>query len=118
MEVRKPEEKIGHILEKEVYDLVVCSEVLEHLEEPEQALKQIKQLATDDGYILLSVPNEPVWRICNMARGKYWRDFGNTPGHIQHWSKKSFCEMLVQNNLKIRGIKSPFPWIMVLITKR
>jgi hypothetical protein len=30
------------------------------------------------------VPREPIWRIGNMARGRYLGDLGNTPGHIQH----------------------------------
>ena len=94
MEVNKAGEDEKHILNKEKYDLVVCSEVLEHLEDPEQALRNIKGLCTENGFILLSVPKEPIWRICNMARGKYWKDFGNTPGHIQHWSKKKFCRMV------------------------
>ena len=98
--------------------MVVCSEVLEHLEEPENALKKINEITADKGYILLSVPNEPIWRICNMARGKYLKQLGNTPGHIQHWSKRTFCKMLTKNNMRIIETKTPFPWTMVLIAKR
>lgn len=53
-----------------------------------------------------------------MARGKYLKQLGNTPGHIQHWSKRAFCKMLTKNNMRIIGTKTPFPWTMVLITKR
>ena len=35
------------VLAENKYDLVVCSEVLEHLEDPEQALKNIKELCND-----------------------------------------------------------------------
>lgn len=52
-----------------------------------------------------------------MARGKYWKDFGNTPGHIQHWSKKKFCRMVADNDMKIVSVKTPFPWTMVLAKK-
>lgn len=117
MEVNKAGEDEKHILNKEKYDLVVCSEVLEHLEDPEQALRNIKGLCTENGFILLSVPKEPIWRICNMARGKYWKDFGNMPGHIQHWSKKKFCRMVADNDMKIVSVKTPFPWTMVLAKK-
>lgn len=118
MEVIEPKQRKKHILNTNEYDLVVCSEVLEHLEEPENALKKINEITADKGYILLSVPNEPIWRICNMARGKYLKQLGNTPGHIQHWSKRAFCKMLTKNNMRIIGTKTPFPWTMVLITKR
>ena len=105
------------VLAENKYDLVVCSEVLEHLEDPEQALKNIKELCNENGFILLSVPKEPIWRICNMARGKYWKDLGNTPGHIQHWTKRDFCRMVVNNGMKIISVKTPFPWTMVLAKK-
>lgn len=97
------------------YDLVVCSEVLEHLEEPEKALFELKK--TTDKYLLVSVPREPVWCVLNMVRGKYLRDFGNTPGHIQHWSKKKFLEFLKCSGMNIRKVKSPLPWTMVLLEK-
>lgn len=117
MKVCNLESKVTHILEKGKYDLVVCSEVLEHLEEPERALRNIKELCAENGFVLLSVPNEPIWRICNMARGKYWRNFGNTPGHIQHWTKRTFCRMIAQNGMKIVSVRAPFPWTMVLAEK-
>lgn len=69
-------------------NLVVCCEVLEHLENPYEALRVLQSII--DPYLILSVPGEPVWKILNVARGKYWRDFGNTPGHIQSWSRKGF----------------------------
>ena len=68
--------------EQDTADLVVCCEVLEHLESPEEALRTLAAIA--QGYVLLSVPHEPLWRIFNMARSNYWRILGNTPGHIQH----------------------------------
>lgn len=80
------------------YDLVIASEVLEHLEEPEKALKQV--IDTSNRYIFVSVPNEPIWRILNIVRGSYLRDFGNTPGHIQHWSIRQFEKMLKQQAVK------------------
>lgn len=114
MELRKPL-KTNVCLRGGGYDIVVCSEVLEHLEEPEKALQKCAEMSKQ--YILLSVPNEPIWRILNMLRGKYWKDFGNTPGHIQHWSKKAFCKLIEQSGLKLIKVKSPFPWTMVLAAK-
>ena len=64
------------------WDVVVICEVMEHLSEPEKALLELQRV-TRKG-CLLSVPREPVWRMANMARGKYWPSLGNTPGHIQH----------------------------------
>ena len=62
-------------------DLIVCCEVLEHLEDPAEALRILKNITRR--HIVLSVPREPIWSTLNMARGKYWHALGNTPGHIQ-----------------------------------
>jgi hypothetical protein len=36
---------------------------------------------------LISTPREPVCRLLNMARGKYWSSPGNTAGHVRHFSR-------------------------------
>lgn len=108
----------GNIYEmtKEGYDLVLCCEVLEHLTEPEKALWELERVTSE--YLIVSVPREPIWRILNMLRGKYWADLGNTPGHIQHWSKKKFLLFLQKIEMEIVCVKSPFPWTMVLLKKK
>ena len=39
------------------------------------------------------VPREPVWRVLNVARGRYVRWLGNPPGHIQHFSRAAFLAL-------------------------
>jgi 2-polyprenyl-3-methyl-5-hydroxy-6-metoxy-1,4-benzoquinol methylase len=97
------------------FDVTIVFEVMEHLDNPEQALHELKQLNTQ--YFLFSVPREPVWRMLNILRLKYLNVLGNTPGHLQHWNKKSFVHLL-RNEFTILQVKSPFPWTMVLCEKR
>lgn len=52
-----------------------------------------------------------------MARGKYIRNFGNTPGHIQHFTKKSFYRMLMECELEVIRYEEPLPWLMVYCRK-
>lgn len=92
-------------------DLIVCCEVLEHLEDPDLALKKLKEITRK--YLIVSVPREPVWRVLNFFRGKYIADFGNTPGHIQHWSKRGLIK-LVSSQFEIVEVRNPLPWTMVL----
>lgn len=92
------------------FDLVTGIEVLEHVPDPPAALTELARLSRSD--IVLSVPREPIWRVANLTRGKYIRALGNTPGHVQHWSKKGFAE-LVGTQFDVVGVKSPFPWTMV-----
>lgn len=96
-------------------DLIVCCEVLEHLEHPELALSKLSSIANE--WLILSVPREPIWSWMNMARGKYWSDFGNTPGHIQRWSEREFVDM-VEGYFDVVEIRTPLPWTMLLCKSR
>jgi 2-polyprenyl-3-methyl-5-hydroxy-6-metoxy-1,4-benzoquinol methylase len=97
--------------EEDSADLVVCCEVLEHLEHPDKGLNVLSQIAKP--YAIISVPREPIWRALNMLRGKYVTSFGNTPGHIHHWSKQKFIN-IVEKYFRVIKIKSPLPWTIVL----
>jgi len=90
-------------------DLVVMLEVLEHLPDPEAALREAARVTR--GWCVFSVPHEPIWRILNMARGAYWREWGNTPGHINHWSLRGWIPFLEQH-FDVVEIKTPPPWLM------
>lgn len=91
-------------------DTVLCCEVLEHLTEPEAALKKLVSVTGKD--LILSVPREPIWHLLNMARGKYWHAMGNTPGHYQHWTRQMFIDFVSQH-AEIVAIKTPLPWTLI-----
>lgn len=92
-------------------ELIVCCEVLEHLPDPEAGLTKIAELARP--WALISVPREPLWRGLNLARGSYVRELGNTPGHLNHYSRRGF-RRLVESRLEIVALRSPLPWSMAL----
>lgn len=93
------------------FDLVVMCEVMEHLSEPETALSEISRVARQG--CLVSVPREPLWRALNLARGSYWSDWGNTPGHVQWWSKRAFLRLLGRHGT-LRAAAAPYPWTVAL----
>ena len=97
------------------FDLVLAIEVLEHVPYPELALAELSRVGRRD--LVVSVPREPIWCAANLARGKYLKDLGNTPGHINHWSKKAFTE-LVARRFDVRAVHAPFPWTMVAASAR
>ena len=97
------------------FDLVICSEVLEHLEYPQKALKEIERVSKR--YCLLSVPNEPFFMIANLLRGKNLSRLGNDIEHINHWSSKSFEKFVKENGWKPLVIKTSFPWVLILAEK-
>lgn len=111
-DIYKPLES-EHLPDERGFDLIICSEVLEHMERPKDALKNLMDYGNR---FIISVPHEPIWRIMNMARGKYLKDLGNTPGHIQHFSAQTFCEMLRECGLEVVELEKPLPWLMAYCT--
>lgn len=97
------------------FDLVMAIEVLEHVPDPAAALRELARVG--GGHVVVSVPREPVWRVANMARGRYVSALGNTPGHIQHWSRRGFTR-LVGAHLDVVSVTSPFPWTMIAARPR
>ena len=95
------------------FDLVICLEVLEHLEHPDRALQELARVSKK--YVIVSVPREPLWRAMNVMRGKYLLSLGNTPGHIQHWSTQKFCRLL-SKQFNIVEIRRPVPWSMLMLS--
>ena len=65
-------------------------------------------------WLLASVPREPLWRALNVARGAYVSRLGNTPGHLNHWSRRAFIRLLSAHG-EIVEVRSPFPWTMLLV---
>ena len=94
------------------FDLASAIEVLEHVPDPEATVAEMARVASR--HLLVSVPREPLWRGLNMARGAYWGSLGNTPGHVNHWSKRSFVELLSRHGEVVEA-RSPFPWTMLLV---
>ena len=92
------------------FDLVLALEALGHMKFAEDALDQIRQLPS-------LFPDErapePAWRIMNLARGAYLKEWGNTPGHVRHWSRRGIVR-LFRSKFEVEQVSAPFPWTMVL----
>jgi 2-polyprenyl-3-methyl-5-hydroxy-6-metoxy-1,4-benzoquinol methylase len=97
------------------FDLSTAIEVLEHVPDPAATVAEMARVARR--HLLVSVPREPLWRGLNMARGAYLRELGNTPGHVNHWSKRTFTDLLARHGT-VEQVRSPFPWTMLLVRVR
>jgi 2-polyprenyl-3-methyl-5-hydroxy-6-metoxy-1,4-benzoquinol methylase len=94
------------------FEAVTAMEVLEHVPDPDAVLGEMARVASR--WLLVSVPREPLWRALNLARGSYVRDLGNTPGHLNHWSKRGL-EKLLGRYGDVVELRSPLPWTMALV---
>jgi SAM-dependent methyltransferase len=94
------------------FDVATAIEVLEHVPDAAHTVAEMARVA--ERFLIVSVPREPLWRGLNVARGAYWSERGNTPGHVNHWSKRSFVELLSRHGEVVEA-RSPFPWTMLLV---
>lgn len=93
------------------FDLVICTEVLEHLKNPGQAVSELKRVSSE--YILFTVPNEPWWMLFNFTKWGRQKEIG----HINHWPFWGFKKLIESSGLKVQKLKLPFPWAMILAKK-
>jgi len=94
------------------FDVASAIEVLEHVPDPAHTVAEMARVA--QRHLLVSVPREPLWRGLNLARGAYLKQLGNTPGHVNHWTKRAFVELLSRHG-EVVAARSPFPWTMLLV---
>ena len=99
------------------FDILLCTEVLEHLAKPADALKELIRVSKK--YVLVTVPNEPWFTISRILRGKNLLQLGAHPEHIQWWTANEFKKFVGKQKAgKIRLQKYPFPWTMILLEKK
>ena len=92
------------------FDLVMALEVLEHVTRPRDALAEIARVAND--VVIISVPWEPVWRAGNLLRGRYITSLGNTPGHLQHFTRRKLLRA-IDEFFDVEAVRKPLPWTFV-----
>lgn len=94
------------------FDVALAIEVLEHLERPEQAVAELARVARRG--IVVSTPREPLWRAANVVSGRHLRHLGDTPGHVNHFSRRAL-RRLASRAGHVREVHSPFPWVIVSV---
>ena len=97
------------------FDMVVMLEVLEHIPNPAQMLPILDRLSS--GWLLLSVPWEPVFMASNFMALKNIRRLGNDPDHVNHWGRRGFHNF-ISTRFDIIEMPIVFPWTMALARTR
>lgn len=108
------------ILPKNFADVVTLIEVLEHVEDPINLLKEAKRILKKGGYIIIVIPNENsilfkiIWFIWTKTFGKIWKD-----AHLSELDEKKSIQLLNNLNLKIlKIIKLNFGMLILLFAKK
>lgn len=104
--------------EDNAFDIVLCTEVLEHLEKPDSALQELARVA--EHTVFLTVPDEPWFCMGNLFALKNVSRLGNPIDHINHWTYRGFVKYITSQNIcSIGGGRSDrsFPWTIMICRK-
>lgn len=105
-------------LPEKSFDKIACSEVLEHVPEPQKVMREIYRLLKDDGRAVISVPDErriqQIVRFVNFFKlNKFLRaarDKKEYDWHL-HSADKKFIKKIAQNLFKIKKLARTPPLI-------
>lgn len=86
------------------FDMALVMEVLEHLADPGEAIKEVLAVSPK---AIFSVPYEPWFSVMSLVRH---------PEHINAWTPKSFKKLLASQYNKVEVIRV-LPWIIALCEK-
>lgn len=74
-------------------DACLFLEVIEHLDEPEAALRELARVLKVGGRLVILFPNDLVFALARLATGK-WREALYDPGHVKQWTPRAMRRAL------------------------
>lgn len=77
--------------EKNTFDIIICSEVLEHIEDDLLAINNLYKLLNKNGLLIITVP----------FNSKYWSQHDKFAGHIRRYNNTELENKLFKNKFKI-----------------
>ena len=91
------------------FDLIICNDVLEHMEHHVAFLNDIKSKLSKNGNLVLSIPNvRYISNLCELVFQKDWRyrDSGILDStHLRFFTKKSLTKVLIESGWTINKMK-------------
>lgn len=100
-------------LANDIFDFILCTEVLEHLPDPEKTMEELRRVAKPRAHLIVSVPFEPYFSWGNLFRGKYLERLGRTPYHCNFWKREEFKKFIATyiDIDTFYGYRT-FPWLL------
>ena len=106
------------------FDLILCTEVLEHIPDPVSVFKKLNELVSDNGYIIITVPflslkhQAPFWFSSGLS--DYWFEF---------WAKElglnvvdlaisgDYIDLMSQEIYRLFNFNSAFRFVPFILSK-
>ncbi len=90
--VTKLGDTIEDLQEKEAFDLIYCSHLLEHIADPRETIEKLLTHLTPDGYLFVEVPMEIIARLPMQS---------DPVTHINFFSPNSLANLLTQSGCRL-----------------
>ena len=88
--------------EDATFDKIICSEVMEHIPDDQQGIKEMRRVLKDDGILAISVPTYLQETIC----WKLSKDYHHKPGgHIRIYKASELVSKLRQNSMDVYAVR-------------
>jgi ubiquinone/menaquinone biosynthesis C-methylase UbiE len=100
------------------FDCIICSEVLEHIPDHKNAIKELDRILKPQGTLAVSVPRYFAERICWFISRDYHNNEG---GHIRIYRNKQIRKLLTNQGFKCweinykHALHSPYWWLKCLV---
>jgi len=91
---------IGAKYNDDYFDIITLNHVLEHINNPNEILKEIKRILSPNGYLIIGVPNKHC--LAYWIFGKNWYQL-DVPRHLMTYSDKLLIKFLKKKEFKIVG---------------
>ena len=114
---------------EQLFDVVFCGEVIEHVFSPDRLLRQLASVMRDESLLVLSTPNLAYWAnrillplglnplfVENSSEAVLGRRFkalgqGNpTQGHLRLFTHRAMRDLLARERFRIVGARSVSVW--------
>ena len=113
---------IQHLpFEKNLYDAVICSEVLEHLESLDSAVSELVRVLKPEGVLAVSVPRYLPELICWKLSSAYSKTAG---GHVRIFKQKELRKLIGKESVSYKSfhwahaLHSPYWWLRCMFWER
>ena len=92
----------------DTFDTVICIDVIEHVDQPLELLKEIKRVLKQNGLLFLQTPNYPVKRIYDFWHWvrKSRKNFRDDPTHITKLNTLSLKNHVQKSDLEVQLLKA------------
>jgi SAM-dependent methyltransferase len=100
------------------FDCVICSEVLEHIPDHQNAISELDRILKPQGTLVVSVPRYFAERICWFISKEYYNEEG---GHIRIYRKSELGRMLAGQGFRCwkinykHALHAPYWWLKCLV---